>query len=91
MRTGDKVEIKHGDTTVDGLVVLASSNGKSLMLSFAAILNGHVGTMPVLQDDAGVYRSIVTGRGSLVAETVEADGRPPAVPVRLAGCGCPGR
>jgi hypothetical protein len=61
MKTGDKVEIKHGDTTVDGLVVLASSNGKSLMLSFEAILSGHVGMMPVLQADDGVYRSIITG------------------------------
>lgn len=58
--TGDKVHIAIGVVNVDGVVKLASGNGRSLMLEFDAVLNGHVGMMPVLQHDDGVYRSIVT-------------------------------
>ena len=44
------------------MVVLASENGKALMLEFEAILDGHAGMMPVLRDeDGGRYLSIVTG------------------------------
>lgn len=66
LKTGDKVEIRHAGTTVEGLIVLASTNGKSLMLSFDAILDGHVGMMPVLQEDDGTYLSIITGKEVLL-------------------------
>jgi hypothetical protein len=61
--TGDRVRITCDGRTVDGTVLLASGNGRSLMLSFEAILAGHVGMMPVLaEDDAptGEYRSLMS-------------------------------
>lgn len=60
-QTADPVTIGCQGRTVDGVVQLASSNGKSLMLCFDAMLDGHVGMMPVLLGDDGVFRSIVTG------------------------------
>ena len=60
MKTGDKITILYDREEHPGTVIFASPNGKSLMLGFDAILGGHVGMMPVLQDDDGVYRSIVT-------------------------------
>jgi hypothetical protein len=59
MKTGDRVTIICQGCTVVGEVLLASSNGKSIMLGFEAILADHVGTMPVLLDYDGVYRSLV--------------------------------
>jgi hypothetical protein len=59
-RTGDAVQIECDGRTVPGSVTLASPNSISLVLSFEAILDGHVGMMPVLRHDDGVYRSIVT-------------------------------
>ena len=53
-KTGDKVEITFGERTVDGEILLASENSKSLMLGFEAILGpgpglgGYVGMMPVM-------------------------------------------
>ena len=47
-KTGDKVRVKHEGREVDGEVMLSSGNGRALVLSFEAILGGHVGTMPVL-------------------------------------------
>jgi hypothetical protein len=58
MKTGDSVTIICQGSTVVGEVLLASSNGKSIMLGFEAILADHVGMMPVLLDDDGVYRSL---------------------------------
>lgn len=61
MKTGDKVQIECQGVSIIGTVVLASSNGKSLMLGFDGILDGHFGGMPVLRDDDGTYRSIMSG------------------------------
>lgn len=63
--TGDKLQIEHDGRWINGNVVLASENGRSLMLSFNAIIEGHVAMMPVLQDDDGVYRPIY-GEGNPV-------------------------
>jgi hypothetical protein len=49
------------EVTCAGTVLLASANGRSLMLGFDAILLGHVGMMPVLLGDDGVFRSVATG------------------------------
>jgi hypothetical protein len=65
-KTNDLVWIGCDDRTVEGVVILASENAKSLMLGFEAILDGHVGMMPVLLTD-GVYRSIVTGEAIALA------------------------
>ena len=59
-RTGDQVHIVLDGVLVDGVVTLASPNGRSLMLAFNAVLGGHVGMMPVLQHDDGVFRSLVS-------------------------------
>jgi hypothetical protein len=59
--TGDRCIITADGNTVDARVILASPNGRSLMLEFDAILLGHVGTMPVLAGEDDVFRSIVTG------------------------------
>lgn len=59
VRTGDAVTIGYGGRTVRGIVKLASPNARSLMLEFDAMLGGFVGMMPVLMDDAGVYRDLV--------------------------------
>jgi hypothetical protein len=65
-KTGDLVWIGCDDRTVEGVVMLASGNGRSLMLSFEALLDGHAGMMPVLETD-GVFRSIVTGQAIAIA------------------------
>jgi hypothetical protein len=61
MKTGDRVKIECAGRRVDGTVILASENGASLMLAFEALLDGHVGMMPVLRGDDGSYRAIMTG------------------------------
>jgi hypothetical protein len=61
MRTGDAVTIECDGRTIPGTVILASPNGVSLMLGFEAVLDGHLGMMPVLRDDDGSYASIMTG------------------------------
>ena len=58
-KTGDAVLIEYGEAATLGHVVFASGNGRLLMLGFEAIIEGHVGMMPVLRDDDGTYRSIV--------------------------------
>ena len=60
-RTGDYVLIECGGRTVPGTVLMASGNGKSLMLNFEAIIDGHIGMMPVLLMNDGAYVSIMNG------------------------------
>lgn len=64
-RAGDLVWIGCDDRTVEGHIIMASANEQSLMLGFEAILDGHVGMMPVLMQD-GVYRSLITGQAIAV-------------------------
>jgi hypothetical protein len=62
MKKGDRVRITVGDHTVEGVILLASSNGVSLMLGFEAALGNpsglYVGSMPVMLHDDG-YRDLV--------------------------------
>jgi hypothetical protein len=68
IRTGDAVNVTLEGRTVEGVVLLASTNGRSLMLSFDAMLGGYVGQMPVLDaDGSGEYRELMTGRVVQVA------------------------
>ncbi len=46
-KTGERCRITYDGRTVDGAIKLASTNGKSLMLAFEALLGGYVGMMPV--------------------------------------------
>jgi len=61
MTEGDVIAVTCGGQTVEGVVVLASPNGKSLMLTFDAILDTCMGMMPVLQRDDGSYINVATG------------------------------
>ena len=66
-KTGDEVMITCRDRTVPGVVMFGSSNGKSLMLAFEAILDGHVGMMPVSVHDDGSVEAVMTGSLILLA------------------------
>jgi hypothetical protein len=61
MKTGDPIWIEHDGRTVEGTILLASENERSLVVGFEAMLGGHLGMMPVLLDEHGYYRSIITG------------------------------
>jgi hypothetical protein len=61
IRTGDEIQIECKGKRVAAKVVLASPNGKSLALTFDEFLDGHVGMMPVLLGEDGVFRSIING------------------------------
>lgn len=58
-KRGDFVTVTYGTQTIQAMVVLASTNGRSLMLVFdGALLNGKgmfVGSMPVLQNANGGF------------------------------------
>src|SRR5580765_2689145 len=49
-RKGQLVKLTAGEHTVTAEIAMASKNGKSLFVRFEAIVNGHVGGMPLLQD-----------------------------------------
>jgi hypothetical protein len=59
-RKGDRVKIGWEGRTINAEVLIASPNGKSLMLQFEAIIGGYVGMMPVVQDDVGKFHTIGT-------------------------------
>jgi hypothetical protein len=61
IKTGDKLRLTCDGRTVAGWVIMASPNGRSLAVGFEAILLGHVGVMPLLQEDDGVYRALIGG------------------------------
>ena len=61
-KTGEPTRITYEGRTVAGRVILASGNGRSLMLEFEALLGGYAGTMPVLWDDTGAtFRDLICG------------------------------
>lgn len=61
LKRGMFVRATCGDRTVTAMVTLASPNGRSIVLAFEAILDGHAGFMPLDQLDDGSYRALVTG------------------------------
>lgn len=61
-KTGDAVVIRYRKRALPGRVVLASSNGASLMLGFEGLLGGFLGMMPVLWEPVDrVFRDIIEG------------------------------
>lgn len=72
LATGDRVLVSaHGQTRVPATVVLASENGRSLMLMFPGGLfrvagGAYIGYMPVLQYDDGHWTELVNGREVVV-------------------------
>jgi hypothetical protein len=66
MQRGDVVRLTYSGRSVRALVEIASANQKSLALAFDVSLPGpgggiFPGSMLVLQDEAGVYRALLTG------------------------------
>jgi hypothetical protein len=58
-KTGELCSITFAGRTVRGQVLLASPNGRSIMLEFEALLGGYAGRMPVLEEE-GEFRDLVT-------------------------------
>lgn len=61
---GQFVRLTYGGNVIKAMVMLASGNGMSLMLGFDGALrtaSGGMfpGAMPLLMDEAGVYRDLV--------------------------------
>ena len=52
-KTGDAVRITYRGRTVDGAIQLASPNGRSIMLSFEAVLGNYAGGMPAMRGENG--------------------------------------
>jgi hypothetical protein len=73
LKRGDFVWLTCGERTVEAMVLLRSMNGRSLMLGFDAMLDGHLGMMPVLQGEDGVYRALVTQKVIEIKERPRAD------------------
>jgi hypothetical protein len=59
LKSEDSVFLEYCGLTVPAKVLLASKNGRSLLLSFDALLGKHAGAMPVLMGDDGVFRSTI--------------------------------
>lgn len=57
---GDAVSIRCEGRTVPGTILMASSNGISIMLGFDAMIDGHIGMMPIIRDEGGTYHALVT-------------------------------
>ena len=65
MKRGDFVQVTYCDQTKRAMLLLVSPNEKSLMLGFEGALYDRdggcfVGTMPVLMDEAGDYRDLIS-------------------------------
>lgn len=77
MKKGEFVTVQYENRSIPAVILLASSNQKSLMLGFEGILGGHVGQMPVLMDPSGEYRSLVTNESVLIFVSAEPPDEPP--------------
>jgi hypothetical protein len=61
-KTGERVEIAFDGRVVFGTVMLASTNGRSIMLGFEALVGGYVGMMPIMWCDADEeFRDLIQG------------------------------
>lgn len=59
-KTGDNITATYDGRTVVATVLLASPNGRSLMIGWDdGMLGGFVGKMPILQDERGDYRCLM--------------------------------
>ena len=64
LKRGQRIAVTYHQQTVPAMVVLASANGRSVMLHIEDALvspsgGAFVGLVPVLRDDDGVFRDIV--------------------------------
>jgi hypothetical protein len=68
---GDRVRVQAFGRHVDAIVEIAAGNGRSLMVSFDALLGGYVGMMPLLwSQDRTCYQDLIRGE-KVVIETLE--------------------
>lgn len=58
IRKGDWVRLGVDSHDLDALVIMASSNGRSLIVVCEAIVGGFVGTVPVFQEDDGRWTTL---------------------------------
>jgi hypothetical protein len=63
---GDQVRLRYGPIWYPAIVIVASPNGRSLILRFEAIVDGHVGVMPVLQTEDGGYVALMTNEPIII-------------------------
>jgi len=63
VQKGERLSITFEGQTVEGVVLLASENGRSLVLGFEdTMLGGYGGSMPVLREEgSGAYYDLITG------------------------------
>ena len=63
MQKGDRIRVRYEGREVEATVLLCSANGRSMMIAWGdGMLGGHAGMMPILQDEAGEYRSLLEGK-----------------------------
>jgi hypothetical protein len=70
----DLIEITYDGHTNDGVVIMASTNGKSLVVGFDAIIDGHVGMMPIVMEDGVSGHSLISG-AEIIIKRKETDER----------------
>jgi hypothetical protein len=66
MKKGDLVSVTYNGQTLRGVIVLASPDGASLFIAVdGSLVNSAggmlVGALPVLRDEAGVFRDLIAG------------------------------
>lgn len=67
--SGERVLLEMEGRAVSATVILASGNGRSLMLSFEALLDGCVGMMPVSDNvGTGQFINIMTGHSLTIRQ-----------------------
>ena len=64
VRRDDQVCVTYEGRSVSAVVIVASPNGRSLMLGWttADMLGRYVGMMPILLHDDGVYRDLIDSK-----------------------------
>jgi hypothetical protein len=70
MKRGDFVVLSCGGKEVEAMVTLASPNGKSLIVMFDAMVDGHLGMMAIATDDNGKRTALITGSPVSLREVV---------------------
>ena len=62
LKKGDRVRAIYEGRTVRAVVTMASPNGRSLVIMWDdGMLGGHLGTMPIFQEQNGSYASLMEG------------------------------
>lgn len=70
VETGARVRVTFGGRSAPATVLLASKNGRSLVLEFEAILGGYVGLLPLLWRD-GAFHELIDDARTATIEVIE--------------------